>query len=242
MHRGECGYDAPYALGMFAAVAVAAAVAATMAGRAHEVRLAARMSAFSLFFLGQAASFLYTTRRGKFVTWAHILDRLQLQGHEQVLDMGCGRGAVLTAVARRLTTGRVTGIDIWSTSDQSGNAREVTQRNATAEGVADRVDVQTGDMRALPFADGTFDLVVSSLAIHNIPGDADRRKAVAEGYRVLKPGGRMVVADIRATAAYADALRKLGAARVERRRLGWRLWWGNPFAATTLLTASKPPA
>jgi arsenite methyltransferase len=46
--------------------------------------------------------------------------------------------------------------------------------------------------------------------------------------------------DLRATAVYADALRALGAADVQRRRLGPRFWWGNPFAATTLLTAAKP--
>ena len=52
----------------------------------------------------------------------------------------------------------------------------------------------------------------------------------------------MVIADIGATAIYEDALRTLGASNVERRRLGWRFWWGNPFAGTTLLTASKAPA
>jgi arsenite methyltransferase len=66
-----------------------------------------------------------------------------------------------------------------------------------------------------------------------------RKRAIAEGFRVLKPGGRMVIADIRATALYADALRTLGAPDVKRQRLGWRFWWGNPVAATTLLTASK---
>jgi ubiquinone/menaquinone biosynthesis C-methylase UbiE len=156
--------------------------------------------------------------------------------------MGCGRGAVLTAVARRLTTGRVTGVDIWSRHDQSGNARDVTVRNASIEGVGDRVAIETGDMRALPFPDATFDLVVSSLAIHNIRANADRRQAIAEGFRVLKPGGRMVIADIRATRIYEDALKTLGASNVERRRLGWRFWWGNPVAATTLLTAAKAPA
>ena len=52
----------------------------------------------------------------------------------------------------------------------------------------------------------------------------------------------MVIADIGATAIYEDALRTLGASNVERRRLGWRFWWGTPFAGTTLLTASKAPA
>ncbi len=136
----------------------------------------------------------------------------------------------------------MTGIDIWSKKDQSGNARDVTLRNASLEGVGDRVQIDTGDMRALPYPDATFDLVVSSLAIHNIRSNADRKRAIVEGFRVLKPGGRMVIADIRATRLYADALRALGALNVERRRLGWRFWWGNPFAGTTLLTASKAPA
>jgi ubiquinone/menaquinone biosynthesis C-methylase UbiE len=200
------------------------------------------MTAYCLFFLGNTASFLYTTRRGKFLEWEGILDRLRLRGDERVLDMGCGRGAVLTAVARRLTTGRITGVDIWNTRDQSGNARDVTVTNAAREGVADRVAIETGDMRALPFPDASFDLIVSSLAIHNIRGNADRAKAVAEGYRVLKPGGRIVIADIRALSTYEDTLRTLGASNVERKRLGWRFWWGNPIAATSLLTASKPPA
>jgi hypothetical protein len=52
----------------------------------------------------------------------------------------------------------------------------------------------------------------------------------------------MVIADIRATAIYEDALRTLGASNVERRRLGWRFWWGDPIASTTLLTVLKAPA
>lgn len=47
-------------------------------------------------------------------------------------------------------------------------------RNAALEGVSDRIDIETGDMRALPFPDGTFDVVLSSLAIHNISSNAAR--------------------------------------------------------------------
>jgi arsenite methyltransferase len=242
MRRGDYGYDAPYFPLIFGFLSVAAGIGASLSWWQHQIRSATWMTVDFAFFLANTSSFLYTTRRGKFIEWDRILDRLHLRGDEGVLDMGCGRGAVLTAIARRLTTGRVTGVDIWSTTDQSGNARDVTLRNASLEGVADRIDIQTGDMRALPYPDAAFDLVVSSLAIHNISSNADRKQAIVEAFRVLKPGGRIVIADIRATALYAETLRSLGASQVDRHRLGWRFWWGNPFAGTTLLTASKAPA
>ena len=239
MQRGDYGYDAPYFPLIFGFLSVAAGIGAILCWLNGGIRPALQMAAYFVFFTANTSSFLYTTRRGKFVEWDRILDALHLRGDEAVLDMGCGRGAVLTAVARRLPKGRVTGIDIWSTKDQSGNAIDVTLRNASLEGVADRVQIETGDMRALPYPDATFDLVVSSLAIHNIPSNADRKKAILESFRVLKPGGRLVIADIRSTRMYANTLRALSASNVELRRLGWRFWWGNPFAHTTLLTASK---
>jgi arsenite methyltransferase len=235
----DYGYDAPYALVIFAAIGLAGAIGAIVAWREGDGHLTAIMSFYAVFFLGNALSFYYATRAGKFVVWNGILDGLRLRGDERVLDMGCGRGAVLIAVAKRLTTGSVTGIDLWSTRDQSGNASDVTRRNASIEGVLDRVAIETGDMRSMPFGDHSFDLVVSSLAIHNIRTNADRAKAVSEAWRVLRPGGRLAIADIRATALYARTLDALGATTT-RRRLGWRFWYGNPFAATSLVTASKP--
>jgi arsenite methyltransferase len=238
--KGDYGYDAPYALKAFAILGAASVVAAIVARWRQNTHLAAMLGFYGAFFLANAASFFYTTRRGKFQVWDEVIDDLHLCGNERVLDMGCGRGAVLTAFARRLRTGRITGIDLWSTHDQSGNSRDVTRRNASLEGVSDRIDIETGDMRALPFPDGTFDVVVSSLAIHNISSNAARAQAVAEAWRVLKGGGRLAIADIRATARYAETLSTLGATGVARRRLGWRFWYGNPVAGTTLVTASKP--
>ena len=137
------------------------------------------------FILAVDTAYLYTTRRGKFAVWAELLGHLNLRGDERILDLGCGRGAVLLLAAQHLTTGRAVGVDLWRRVDQSGNSPDATRRNAVAEGVADRVELHTADMTALPFGDDSFDVVFSSLAIHNIPGRAGREKAVSEAVRVL---------------------------------------------------------
>ena len=100
--------------------------------------------------------------------------------------------------------------------------------------MAERVELHTGDMTALPFEDSSFDVVLSSLAIHNISGNAGRAKAVSEAVRVLRPGGRLVIADVRATRQHQEQLAKLGMNEVARRRLGWRYW------PTCLVTGTKP--
>src|SRR5205823_1815953 len=131
-----------------------------------------------------------------------LLDWLPWRGDEQVLDVGCGRGLFLVAAARRLKSGKATGVDIWQKVDQTGNRPEATWANARAEGVADRIEVRDGDARGLPFEDASFDVVLSSLALHNIPDAAGREQAVQEIDRVLKPGGRLLIWDIQATAEY----------------------------------------
>ncbi len=73
-------------------------------------------------------------------------------------------------------------------ADQSSNSPEATLANAKAEDIAKFVEVKTGDMRELPFEDQTIDVVVSSLAIHNIPDKEGRSaQAIHEIVRVLKP-------------------------------------------------------
>ena len=148
---------------------------------------------------------------------------------------------MLLLAARRLTTGRAVGVDLWRKSDQSGNAAEATWRNAVAEGVADRVALHTADMAALPFVDGSFDVVLSSVAVHNIKGRAGRDRAIGEAVRVLRLRGRLMIADIFATGRYRDRLAELGMTDVVRRGLGWRMWWSGPWLPTRLVTATKPP-
>ena len=71
----------------------------------------------------------------------------------------------LLLAAERLATGLAVGVDLWRKGDQSGNAAEVTMNNAVAEGAADRVELHTADMAALPFEDGSFDVIVSNIAL-----------------------------------------------------------------------------
>ncbi len=111
-----------------------------------------------------------------------------LAGSEKVVDVGCGRGLLLVGVARRLRDGRAFGVDLWQSIDQSGNTPEATMANAKAEDVAGRVEIRTADMRDLPFHDESMDCGSSSIAIHNVPGEDGRAKAIREIARVLKPG------------------------------------------------------
>ena len=106
--------------------------------------------------------------------------------------------------------------------------------------MADRIDLDTGDMRALPYKDSRFDVVVSSLAVHNIPNAEGRSVAVTEALRVLRPGGRLVLADAIRTSEYAQTLRQAGARDVAVRSLGWRVWYGGPWLGMSAVTARKP--
>jgi arsenite methyltransferase len=182
---------------------------------------------------------MYATRAGKFVVWDRVLGDLRLRGDETLLDMGCGRGAVLLAAAKRLPRGRAIGVDLWQ-ADQTDNSQQATLANAAAEHVVDRIEVHTADMTALPLANESVDVIVSNLAIHNIPTHGGRRQALDEAVRVLRPGGRLAIADLWETRQHATHLRELGWRNVRRRNLGWRMWYGGPWFSTRLVTATKP--
>ena len=234
-HRnGRYGIDAPYVPALMAA-GLLACIAMALFSPFTGWWVSAAILAVLL------ALYLHTTLRGKFVVWHELLGAQPWHGSEQVLDLGCGRGAVLLMAAAHIPHGRAIGIDIWSHKDQSGNAMDVTLRNAKVEGVADRIELKTADMRQLPFADGSVDVIVSNVAIHNISDAAGRERAIDEAWRVLRPGGRLLIADISNGRQYQQRLAALGA-DVERRPLGWRMWWGGPWMPTMLVTAQKKTA
>jgi len=182
-----------------------------------------------------AALLVWSSKVGKLQLRERLIDSLALGGTETVVDVGCGRGLLLNAAARRLTTGKAIGIDLWQSADQSGNHPETTLANAEAEGVANRVEVKTGDIRELPFEDRTIDVVVSSLAIHNIPDKDGRAKALREIVRVLKPNGQVALLDFQCTDEYAQTLQSLG--WHEMKVSGWQF---QMFPPVRVVTGRKP--
>lgn len=154
---------------------------------------------------------LVYAKRGKFRHRDRMLNMVEWKGNESVLDIGTGRGLMMIGAARKLSTGKAVGIDIWSTKDLSGNARAKTLRNAEIEGVANKVEVQNGDAAAMKFPDGSFDVVFSNLCIHNIPTREGRDKACREILRVLKPGGKAIISDFIKTGDYVRVFKAAGA-------------------------------
>ncbi|HXO81022.1 MAG TPA: class I SAM-dependent methyltransferase [Mycobacterium sp.] len=244
--RGRYGVDgdyrlipAPVVFGGYLLLCLAAVVFAGMLLVSGRTVLGLGVAVVAFLMISVVVSIRRFSRRGKFEVWARLLTRIGLRGDERVLDLGCGRGAVLLTAAKLVPRGSAVGVDIWR-ADQTGNSPEATLANADAEGVADRVELHTADMTDLAFPADSFDLVVSNLAIHNLPDNDARRSVIDEAVRVLRPGGHVAIADLAFTRQYATWLQESGMASVERQDLGWRAWWGVPFIRAHAVTATKP--
>ncbi len=167
---------------------------------------------------------LFYSKVGKLSLRERLLDRIPWRGDEKVLDVGCGRGLLTVAVASRLSSGSVVGVDVWHHGAVTGNRADSVLENATIEGVRHRVAVKEGDARELPFADGAFDAVVSNFVVHELKNRADRERMMREVARVLKPGGRAALVDFIFTDECVGDLRKFGV-ETERARDGFVSFW-----------------
>ena len=147
-----------------------------------------------------------------------LLSSLPWRGDERVLDVGCGHGLMLIGAAKRLPRGKSVGVDLWQNEDQAANSHQATERNANLEGVLSRVEIRDADARHLPFDEAAFDVVSSSWALHNIYAQEERRQALKEMIRVVRPGGTILIIDIRHAAEYASTFAELGLQQVRLSR------------------------
>jgi len=115
------------------------------------------------------------------------LELAHLAAGESVLDIGCGTGTLAIAAKRQVGgTGNVCGIDA------SHEMLARADKKARRAGV--KIDFRNALVESLPFCDGEFDVVLSTLMLHHLPGKL-RSQCAAEVQRVLKPGGRLLAID-----------------------------------------------
>jgi len=141
----------------------------------------------NLMTLGQAPRLRKTT-----------VDQALIRLSDSVLDVGCGTGEVTLLAKTRARHGSVYGID--PAPEMIAVARKKAARKKLD------IDFRVGVIEALPFPDSSIDVVTSSLMMHHLPENVKVR-GLAEIYRVLKPGGRLLIADfMRPTGSFLNHL------------------------------------
>ena len=171
-----------------AAVGIAAVAGAALMG-AHRLREApANIRRYSMPSAGiyDLATHLVFGRRYEEIAHAIAADA---PDGGTVVDLGCGPGEVLVRVAALAPSLDLSGVDV----DAEMIERAQRKADRRFQGAARQPRFVVADAAALPFADESVDLVVSSYAVHHFP---DRHAARSEIMRVLKPGGRALIWDI----------------------------------------------
>jgi arsenite methyltransferase len=171
---------------------------------------------------------------GKFKHRDRILNLHDWKGNEQVLDVGTGLGLLMIGVAKKLTTGKSVGIDIFNTYDLSNNSIEQTKVNVELENVENRVEILKENILKTTFKDNSFDVILSNLCLHNLYKIEERKKGCIEIYRILKPNGKVIISDFKHTNDYIKTFKELG---MEVKNEGTHFF--DTFPPLTILVATK---
>ena len=116
-----------------------------------------------------------------------LLDEARIQSGHRLLDIGCGTGTFAIAIKRRYPDVQVVGLD--------PDPKALTRAHLKAERAGLSLQLDRGYAEALPYANGSFDRVFSTLTLHHLPISA-KRNALREAHRVLKSGGSLHVLDM----------------------------------------------
>ncbi|MBQ8133913.1 MAG: class I SAM-dependent methyltransferase [Clostridia bacterium] len=123
-----------------------------------------------------------------------LVDHLPWDGKGQILDIGCGAGALTLRCAKAFPKSELTGIDYWGT--EWSYAKEQCERNAELEGVENRCVFKKGDASKLDFDDESFDAAVSNFVFHEVKTQPNKRLVVKEALRVVKKDGAFAFQDM----------------------------------------------
>jgi len=153
--------------------------------RAYLKQAFANVRAFDLPSAGAYDALVGTVLEG---FYAHVVGEVAaVHQSGKILEVGSGPGRLAVRLAREAPDITLTGVDISEAMVERASHR------AAKAGLSERVRFEVGDVGALPFADGEFDGVVSTLSLHHWP---DPARGLAEIHRLLKPGGEARIYDL----------------------------------------------